>query len=61
MNITEPFAHHARAVPDRAAIVHGEHVVLYRELDPLVRRTAAHLYALGLTPGEMRVAARDSD
>ena len=61
MNITEPFAHHARAVPDRAAIVHGEHVVLYRELDPLVRRTAAHLYALGLTPGDVAgVALRDS-
>ncbi len=53
MNITEPFAHHARAVPDRPAIVDGGHVILYRDFDPLVRRTAAHLYARGLAPGEV--------
>jgi acyl-CoA synthetase (AMP-forming)/AMP-acid ligase II len=61
VNITETFAHHARAVPDRPAIVHGERVILYRDLDPLVRRTAAHLYALGLAPGDVAgVALKDS-
>lgn len=61
MNITETFAHHARAVPDRPALVHGERVVLYRDLDPLVGRTAAHLRSLGLAPGEVAgVALRDS-
>ncbi len=61
MNITETFAHHARAVPDRPAIVHGDHVVLYRDLDPLVRRIAAHLRSLGLAQGEVAgVALKDS-
>ena len=61
MNITGTFAHHARAVPDRPAIVHGERVVLFRELDPLVSRTAAHLYSLGLAQGDVvGVALKDS-
>ena len=61
MNITETFAHHARAVPDRPAIVHCEQVLLYRDLDPLVSRVAAHLRALGLGEGEVAgVALKDS-
>ena len=61
MNITETFAHHARAVPDRPAIVHGERVVLFRDLDALVSRTAAHLYSLGLSQGDVAgVALKDS-
>ena len=61
MNITETFAHHARAVPDRPAIVHGEQVVWYRDLDLLVRRVAAHLDSLGLAQGDVAgVALRDS-
>ncbi len=61
MNITETFAHHARAVPDRPAIVHGDRVLLFRDLDQLVSRTAAHLYSLGLTPGDVAgVALKDS-
>jgi acyl-CoA synthetase (AMP-forming)/AMP-acid ligase II len=60
-NITDPYRHHARAVADKPAIVHGERVLRYRELDPLVRRTAAHLYSLGLAPGEVvGVALRDT-
>ena len=43
LNITATFAHHARALADKPAIVDGQRVVTYRELDPLVRRTAAHL------------------
>jgi acyl-CoA synthetase (AMP-forming)/AMP-acid ligase II len=60
-NITDPFAHHARAVADKPAIVHGDRVLLYRDLDTLVRRTAAHLYSLGFAPGEVAgVALPDS-
>ena len=60
-NITDPYRHHARAVADRPAIVHGERVLRYRDLDALVRRTAAHLYSLGLVPGEVvGVALRDT-
>lgn len=60
-NITDPYRHHARAVADKPAIVHGERVLRYRELDPLVRRTAAYLYSLGLAPGEVvGVALRDT-
>ncbi|MGQ0509115.1 MAG: class I adenylate-forming enzyme family protein [Betaproteobacteria bacterium] len=61
MNITGTFAHHARAVPDRPALVHGDRVLLYRELDPLVSRAAAHFYAIGLVPGDVvGVALKDS-
>jgi acyl-CoA synthetase (AMP-forming)/AMP-acid ligase II len=60
-NITDPYRHHACAVADRPAIVHGERVLRYRDLDALVRRTAAHLYSLGLVPGEVvGVALRDT-
>lgn len=60
-NITDPFAHHARALADKPAIVQGERVLLYRDLDSLVRRTAAHLCSLGFAPGEVvGVALRDS-
>src|SRR5258706_5129234 len=61
MNITETFAHHARAVPDRPAIVHGERTVLYRDLDRLVSQTGSHLYSLGLAQGDVvGVALKDS-
>src|SRR5258706_10531458 len=61
LNLTAPFAHHARALADKPAIVHGERVLLYKELDPLVRRAAAHLYALGHKEGDVvGVALKDS-
>lgn len=61
LNITAPFAHHARALADKPAIVHGAQVLRYAQLDPLVRRTAAHLYALGLKEGDAAgVALQDS-
>jgi len=53
LNITAPFAHHARALADKAAIVHGTRVLTYRELDPLVRRVAAHL-SFNATPPASR-------
>ena len=61
MNVAEPLAHHARASAHKPAIVQGERVVTYGELDPLVRRTAAHLYSLGLGQGDVAgVALQDS-
>lgn len=61
MNITNPLEHHARAFVDRSAIVHDERVIAYRDLDSLVRRSASHLYSLGLAPGDVAgVALRDS-
>jgi acyl-CoA synthetase (AMP-forming)/AMP-acid ligase II len=61
LNLTAPFPHHARALADKPAIVDGERVVTYRDLDPLVRRTAAHLYSLGLAEGDVAgVALKDS-
>ncbi|MBI3375250.1 MAG: AMP-binding protein [Betaproteobacteria bacterium] len=60
MNITDPLAHHALALVDRPAIVHGGRVVLYRDLDALVRHSASHLYSVGLAPGDVAgVAMRD--
>ena len=61
MNITEPFAHHARAAPDRAALVHGDRTIRFRDLDRLVSQTGAHLYSIGLLPGDVvGVALKDS-
>ncbi len=61
MNLAEPLAHHARARPDWPAIVHGGRTILYRDLDTLVRRFAAHLGALGLRRGDvLGIALRDA-
>ena len=65
LNITAPFAaraaHHARALADKPALVHGERLVRYQELDALVRRTAQALYSLGFAEGDVAgVALRDS-
>ena len=61
MNLADALAHHVRARPDRAAIVAGDRVVLYRDLDGMVRRWAAHLASLGAARGEvLGIALRDS-
>ena len=61
MNIAAPLTHHARAYARQPAIVQGDRVITYGELDPLVRRTATHLRALGLAQGDVAgVALRDS-
>jgi acyl-CoA synthetase (AMP-forming)/AMP-acid ligase II len=61
MNLADALAHHVRARPDRSAIVAGDRVVLYRDLDGLVRRWAAHLAGLGARQGEvLGIALRDS-
>ena len=61
MNLADALAHHVRARPDRPAIVQGAQTILYRDLDGLVRRGAAHLAALGLREGDVvGIALRDS-
>ncbi|MFZ9635206.1 MAG: hypothetical protein ACO3EK_15405, partial [Alphaproteobacteria bacterium] len=40
MNLADALAHHVRARTDRPAIVQGDRVVLYRDLDGSVRRGA---------------------
>jgi acyl-CoA synthetase (AMP-forming)/AMP-acid ligase II len=61
MNLADALAHHVRARPDRPAIVQGERVVRYRDLDGIVRRGAAHLAALGIGEGDVvGIALRDS-
>ena len=61
MNLAEPLAHHAYARADLPALVDGDRVLRYAELDPLVRQTATYLYELGIAPGEVvGVALRDT-
>lgn len=61
MNLADALAHHARSRPDRPAIIAGERGILHRDLDGLVRRSAAHLRALGLVPGDIAaLALRDT-
>jgi acyl-CoA synthetase (AMP-forming)/AMP-acid ligase II len=53
MNLADALGHHARSRPDHPALVEGVRTILYRDLDPLVRRTAGHMAALGLERGEI--------
>lgn len=61
MNLADALTHHVRARPDRPAIIQGDRAILYRDLDGIVRRGAAHLDALGIGEGEVvGIALRDS-
>ncbi|MBM3524666.1 MAG: long-chain fatty acid--CoA ligase, partial [Alphaproteobacteria bacterium] len=61
MNLADALSHHVRARPDRAAIVQGDRRILYRDLDGIVRRGAAHLDALGIGESDVvGIALRDS-
>lgn len=51
MNLADALAHHARARPDRAALVQGERVIRYADLDAMVRRWATHLRTFGIEAG----------
>lgn len=51
MNLADVFADHARTRPQKPALVDGPRSIAYGELDPLIRRTANHLRALGAGPG----------
>ncbi|MBI0539497.1 hypothetical protein D9599_28705 [Roseomonas sp. KE2513] len=61
MNLADALAHHVAARPDQAALIHGERVIQYRELDGLVRRWAAHLCSLGIGRGDvLGISLRDT-
>lgn len=61
MNLAAPLAHHARARPDHPAIVAGDTRILYKDLDGIVRRTAALLAARGIRQGDVvGLALRDT-
>ncbi len=61
MNLADALAHHVRARPDRAALVHGPRAILYRDLDGLVRRWAATLRAAGIGARQiLGVALKDT-
>ncbi|MCP5367601.1 MAG: AMP-binding protein [Hyphomicrobiales bacterium] len=53
MNLAAMLAGHARRRPSHPAIIDRGLVLTFGELDPLVRRTAAHLRALGAGPGDV--------
>jgi acyl-CoA synthetase (AMP-forming)/AMP-acid ligase II len=60
MNLADALTHHVLARPRQPAIIQGERVIRYAELDGLVRRWAAQLAALGLAQGEvLGVALKD--
>lgn len=53
MNICDPISQQAITRPEIPAIIDGERTVSYRELDWLVRKTAAHLIDRGVAPGDV--------
>ena len=53
MNLADALAHHAHARPDQPALIQGDRVVLYRDLDALVRRWATRLSQSGMRPGDV--------
>jgi acyl-coenzyme A synthetase/AMP-(fatty) acid ligase len=61
MNLTEPILRYARLAPKQPALVDGERVITYGELAGLVLRTAGHLQALGVKPGDqVGICLRDN-
>jgi acyl-coenzyme A synthetase/AMP-(fatty) acid ligase len=60
MNIAQPIALHARYRASKAALIDGDRVMTYAELNEAVGRTAAHLASLGIRPGDdVAVALQD--
>jgi len=53
MNIADALTEHAERRPDHPALIDGARTITYRELDRLVRRTAAHLATLGAGQGDI--------
>ncbi len=51
MNLAEALEIHARATPDRAAVIHGGHSISHGEFAAQVRTMAAALVAEGFEPG----------
>jgi acyl-CoA synthetase (AMP-forming)/AMP-acid ligase II len=52
LNLTDPILRQARMQPDAAALIEGERIITYGALADLVLRTAGHLIALGVAPGD---------
>ena len=52
-NIASLLPHHARRKPHHPALIQGEHTITYRQLDLDVRRTAAHILDLDISPGDI--------
>jgi len=52
MNLVQPILNHARTRPHAPALVDGEREIRFGELAGLVFRTASHLAALGVVPGD---------
>jgi long-chain acyl-CoA synthetase len=53
MNLADMLTHQARRRPGHPAIIEGSRVITHGEFDPLVRRWAARLMALGAKPGDV--------
>jgi acyl-coenzyme A synthetase/AMP-(fatty) acid ligase len=52
MNLLRPILHYGRTQPNAPALVEDERVITYRELAQSMLRTAGHLAALGVKPGD---------
>jgi len=59
MNLVYPLAIHAHNRPFHPAIIHGERIILYRDLDGIVRRTASWLESRGAQRGGIVGVALD--
>lgn len=53
MNLADMLIHQARRRPDHPAIIEESRVITHGEFDPVVRRWAARLQALGAEPGDV--------
>jgi 3-oxocholest-4-en-26-oate---CoA ligase len=52
LNLADIFEHAADAFPERTALIYGERLVTYRELEDEANRLAHHLAAQGAGPGD---------
>lgn len=61
MNLIQPIINHAKIRPDALALVDGDREIRFDELADLTLRTASHLAALGVVPGDrVGLCLRDS-
>ena len=51
LNMADIFEHAVDAFPERVALIYGERLVTYRELEDEANRLAHHLAAQGVGPG----------
>lgn len=57
MNLAALVRRHALRQPDLAALIEGDTIVRYAELDRRVTAAAGHLHALGIVPGDVVACA----